>query len=301
MTKGAARHVDCLIIGGGPGGLTAANYLARFRRSVVVVDANESRLKIIPLSRNIPGFPEGVSGPELLKRMRAQAEAFGAELVEGHVTVCEREGESFLVRSSVGQFRAKAVLLASGVDVTPPDMPDLDAAIARGVVRYCPVCDGFEAQSARIAVLGGRSGAIDEAHFLLTYSQDITYVPMPECSVLTDEETDLARSAGIVIEDRPCTGLMFRGEKIEVRYPHGDSNSFDILYPCLGSRPRSELAEQLGARLSDDGALITDSHSSTNIPGLYAVGDVLRGLDQVASACGHAAAAATAIHNRLRR
>lgn len=296
-----ARHVDCLIVGGGPGGLTAATYLARFRRSVVVVDANESRLQIIPLSHNIPGFPEGVSGPELLKRMRAQATAFGAELIEGHVTACESEGASFLVRSSAGQFRAKTVLLASGVDVTPPDMADLDTAIARGVVRYCPVCDGYEAQSARIAVLGGRPGAIDEAHFLLTYSRDITYVPMPGCGALTDEEADRARSAGIVIEYRPCTGLTLRVDQIEIRHPHGDSNSFDIVYPCLGSRPRSQLAEALGARLSPDGALVTDAHSATNISGLYAVGDVLRGLDQVASACGHAAAAATAIHNRLRR
>jgi thioredoxin reductase (NADPH) len=76
------RSVDCLLVGGGPGGLTAATYLARFRRSVAIVDAGESRLQLIPLSRNIPGFPDGVPGRELHARMSAQAKAYGVEIID---------------------------------------------------------------------------------------------------------------------------------------------------------------------------------------------------------------------------
>lgn len=294
------RTIDCLIVGGGPGGLTAATYLARFHRSVVVIDAAASRLQLIPLSRNVPGFPDGVSGPDLQERMRRQAATYGADLIEGQVTSCERIGSDFAVQSSVGAFRAKTMLLATGVDVTGPDMKDIGEAIGRGLIRYCPVCDGYEATGRRIGVLGGRPGSIEEAHFLLTFSRDVTFIPTVGGAELTSEQRTDAEDAGIAIENRPCIGLALRENVIQARFDSGEATNFDVIYPCLGSRPRSELARMLGAAVSDEDELITDAHQATNVDGLYAVGDVLRGLDQVASACGQAAIAATAIHNRLR-
>lgn len=294
------RDVECVIVGGGPGGLTAATYLGRFRRSVVVIDAGESRLNQIPLSRNIPGFPEGVSGHELHTRMRDQAERYGAQLLEGRVTRCEQDDDAFLLESSTGQFRAKAILLATGVEVTSPDMSDLERAIASGLIRYCPVCDGYEAANTRIGVLGGRRRSIEEAHFLRTYSDDVTYVPLGRGGELDRDQAQDARAAGIGIVDASCVGLEAGENTIELLLASGERRVFDTVYPCLGSSPRSALAERLGASLTEQAELITDKHMATNVPGLYAVGDVLHGLDQVASACGQAAIAATAIHNRLR-
>jgi thioredoxin reductase (NADPH) len=295
-----AREVDCVVIGGGPGGLTAATYLGRFHRSVVVIDAGASRLQLIPMARNVPGFPEGVSGPELHARMREQAKVYGADLIEGEVTSCERHATGFVVSASAGQFRARAVVLATGVEVTAPGMTNLEVAIARGLIRYCPVCDGYEATNRRIGVLGRRPGAIAEAHFLRTFSSDVTFIPMAGGPELTAEQLSQAQRTGIAVEARACTGLDMLENAIAVRHASGDASVFDVIYPCLGSRPRSELARMLGADASGEGEIVTDTHLATNIVGLYAVGDVLRGLDQVASACGQAAIAATAIHNRLR-
>jgi thioredoxin reductase (NADPH) len=294
------REVDCLIIGGGPGGLTAATYLGRFRRSTLVIDAGESRLQLIPLARNVPGFPDGAPGKELYERMRTQALRYGADILSGRVTACESDGGAFLARSSVGDVRARTVLVASGVDMKSPEMADLDVAIARGLVRYCPVCDGFEAIGSRIAVLAGRPGSIGEAHFLRTYSNDVTYVPVRSAPTLTDEEAASARRHDITIEPNPCTRLAIRDDAIELELTTGARHAFDIVYPCLGSLPRSAVAQALDAQLSNQAEVMTNSHQATNVEGLYAAGDVVRGLDQIASACGQAAIAATSMHNWLR-
>jgi thioredoxin reductase (NADPH) len=292
--------VDCLIVGGGPAGLTAATYLGRFLRTVVVIDAGESRLKRVPLSRNIPGFPDGVSGEELHARMLKQANTYDGNFLNGRVNQIERDGEGFRVSWTGGPVVARTVLLATGVNVVDPDIACLEAAIQRGVIRYCPICDGFEAAGSRVAVLGARPHSIDEAHFLRTYTRHITFVTLQSGVAPSSEELAKARRAGILVEDRECVGLTLAGDAIRLEFAEGASTAFDVVYPCLGSQPRSELARAIGADLSKDGELLTDKHQQTNVSGLFAAGDVLRGLDQVASACGQAAIAATAIHNRLR-
>ncbi len=197
--------------------------------------------------------------------------------------------------------RARAILFATAiVEVTAPDMPDLHEAVTRGLLRYCPVCDGFEAIDQRIGVLGGREGSIDEAHFLRTFSQDVTYMPVEGAPLLTSAQLDQAQDAGIKIEHRSCVGLKIQGDVLEARFASGEPDYFATVYPCLGTRPRSELAQAFGVSLSDDLELVTDAHQSTSVSGVYAAGDVLKGLDQVSSACGQGAIASVAIHNRLR-
>jgi thioredoxin reductase len=148
--------VDSLIVGGGPAGLTAATYLGRFRRSVVIVDDGDSRLKRIPLSRNIPGFPEGVSGRDMHARLMQQAGRYGARLLSGRVAAIAHEDGLFCAETPAGLLRAKTVLLATGVAVADPEIDGLDDAVRLGLIRYCPICDGFEAGGRRIAVLGAR-------------------------------------------------------------------------------------------------------------------------------------------------
>jgi thioredoxin reductase (NADPH) len=299
-SKRGTTLVDCLVVGAGPAGLTAATYLGRFLREVTVIDAGESRLKRVPLSRNIPGFPDGVAGKELHARMIEQATTYGASLIDGQVHQIGKDGESFQVRWTGGLIVARTVLLATGVHVVDPDVAGLETAIQKGAIRYCPICDGFEAAGSRIAVLGARPHSIDEARFLRTYSDDITFVTLQNAVAPTSEEVAVARRAGIQVEDRACVGLTLDEGKVRLEFAMGDSTIFDVVYPCLGSKPRSELARAVGAALSKDGELLTDKHQRTNVPGLFAAGDVLHGLDQVASACGQAAIAATAMHNLLR-
>src|SRR3954468_13339814 len=131
--------LDCLIVGGGPAGLTAAIYLARFHLDVLVVDGGKSRAAWIPCTRNVSGFPDGIEGAELLRRMREQACKYGAKIETEFVTKLERDGDRVFVATwGSGAARARTVLLATGVtNRRPPMDEELHAdALARGLVRY---------------------------------------------------------------------------------------------------------------------------------------------------------------------
>ncbi|MGD9965548.1 MAG: NAD(P)/FAD-dependent oxidoreductase [Hyphomonadaceae bacterium] len=289
---------DCVIVGGGPAGLTAATYLGRFCRRVLVIDAGESRMKRIPLSRNAPGFPDGVSGAELHDRMLRQASGFGASFKRGRVEALRTSSDRFTVLADGAVESARSVLLATGAQLTEPSVPDLDAALHRGLIRYCPICDGFETRGRRIAVLGGRPGALQEARFLRTFSDRVTYHWMAEASPGKTERQE-AELHGIKVADAPVMSVDI-DVRVRIRLTNGQSESFDVLYPSLGCTPRSQLAQSLHARVSSEGGIEVDAHQRTSVRGLYAAGDVLQGLDQIASACGQAATAATDLHNALR-
>lgn len=293
--------IGCAIVGGGPAGLTAATYLGRFRQRTVVFDDGRSRALIIPRTRNVPGFPDGISGPDLHARMVKQAENYGAEIVREHVTSISKRDGGFFLRCGDRSYRASAIILATGVAVSDPTIENLSRAIAEGVVRYCPVCDGYETQGKRIAVLGAKPASIEEAAFLTTYSTHVTLLPCNKPFDLSEEQRDVAERHGITIETRAPARLSLVDGGIAAEFLDGQTARFDVLYPCLGSRPRSELAIALGAEISPTGGLLVDSRQQTNLPMLYAAGDVLEGLDQIASGCGQAAIAATTIHNHLRQ
>ena len=148
MSSRDDEPLDCLVVGGGPAGLSAAIYLARFRRRFRVIDGGLSRAATIPLSHNHPGFPDGIGGPALLARMRRQAEVYGARIDSGLVEGLERRRGDDTFVAAVGNdgevVRARTVLLATGVMDIEPDLPDVLGAVRRGLVRHCPICDAYE-------------------------------------------------------------------------------------------------------------------------------------------------------------
>ena len=152
------RELDCLIVGGGPAGLTAALYLARFERHSLVVDAGEPRASWIPTSHNVPVFAEGISGRDLLARQREHVRRYGVPVLPGTVTEIGKGPDGFVTRidadGGTREVKARRVLLATGAIDVEPDLPDLPNAVRRGLVRYCPICDGFESRGKRIAVIG---------------------------------------------------------------------------------------------------------------------------------------------------
>jgi thioredoxin reductase (NADPH) len=152
---------DCIIVGGGPAGLTAAIYLARYHLSVSVLDDGTSRAASIPVSHNHAGFPGGINGAELLARMRAQATMYGAEIICRRVTALRRAEEDFIVSFADDAVSARTVLIATGVVNRMPSMPNdkHDEALRRGLIRYCPVCDGFEVTDKRVGIIGQGSKA----------------------------------------------------------------------------------------------------------------------------------------------
>lgn len=289
---------DVLIIGAGPAGLTAANYLARFRRGVLVADGGAPRACWIPVSHNLPGFPHGITGEAILKRMTEQALEFDAAIEPGRVETLAREGEGFVARLNGREVRARAVLLATGVTDHHPDLPGVERAIERAVVRICPICDGYEAIDRAVAVIGKDDTGAREAAFLRTYSERVTLIHLGSADALT-KEAELRRM-GVELVRASIDDVRLEGDRVTALSWAGAFRVFDLVYSALGASPNTDLARGLGARMGDDGRLCVDAHQATSVPGLYAAGDVVRGLNQIAVAGAEAAIAATAIHNTLR-
>lgn len=297
-----AEQLDCIVVGGGPAGLTAAIYLARFRRRFVVIDAGASRAEWIPLCRNYPGFPDGVAGKDLLAHLRAQAERYGAEIREGLVEGLQPLEGGFGVQLKDGaRLEAATVILAAGVVENEPNLPDCVDAVKSGLIRICPICDGYETVGKRVAVMGASDHAAAEALFLRNYSDDVSIILVGDDTTLPPaRERQLAEAAVTVIRT-PIERVMIGDGVIEALCFGGEARRFDTLYSAFGVTPQYGLAEQAGARLDEDARLIVGDHQETSVPGLFAAGDLVRGLNQIAVAAGEAALAATAIHNRLPR
>jgi thioredoxin reductase (NADPH) len=264
-------------------------------------DSGDSRAALIPCTRNLAGFPAGISGKELLERMREQARAFGAIREEKRVEHLARVANGFTIGTDSGTYRARTVLIATGVVNLPP--PEIETALhqealSRGLLRYCPVCDGYEVTDRRVGVIGSGNHGTREAEFLRGYTSDITLVaPLGEHE-LDDECRRRLDEAGVAIVAGPCGGYAIDDERLTLTTGEGRL-AFDSVYPALGLHVRSELAIAAGARTAEDGALVVDDHLETTVPGLFAAGDVVVGLDQISHAMGQAGVAATAIRNHL--
>ena len=294
----APADPEVLVIGAGPAGLAAATYLARFRRRVLVVDAGAPRARWIPVSHNMPGFPNGITGDAILDRMTEQAREYGAVIEAGRVEGLAREGDGFIARLNGRQVRVRAVLLATGVVDHHPDLPGVERAIERSLVRICPICDAYEARGQAIAVIGKDDKGAREAAFLRTYSDRVTLIHVGPPGALT-ERAALQRLDVALIE-APIDTVRIEDDRVSALGWGGRFHAFDTVYSALGTSPNVGLAEALGAAAADDGTLMVDAHQATSVDGLYAAGDVVRGLNQIAVATAEAALAATAIHNRLR-
>ncbi len=291
---------DCLIIGAGPAGLTAAIYLSRFHLDIRVIDDGRSRALWIPESHNHAGFPDGVSGTELLLRMRAQAERYGTRVSTGRVTRLEIGEAGFEAEWGEGVYRARTVLLATGVENRRPSIDEAlhDDALAQGALRYCPVCDGYEVTDKEVAVIGTAGRGVGEATFLRSYTANVTLIAPDGAHALDEADAQKAADYGIALVDGPAhvTGLDNGRIVIDAA---GSRLVFDSVYPALGSNVRSNLAVAIGAQTNDTGCITVDSHQRTTIPGLYAAGDVVIGLDQISHAMGEAGVAATTIRNDI--
>lgn len=294
------RELDCAVIGGGPAGLTAALYLARYRLKVTVFDDGLSRAAAIPFSHNVPGFPEGIRGVDLLSRMRDHVLRYGAQIAKVTVDGVSRTEGNFLVSSQGRQIEARAVLMATGVTDRRRRMPIAlhDAAVGEGLLRYCPICDGYEITDRKIAVIGAGSHAYSEAVFLRSFTRDLSLVSQDGGFNFSKREHERLIQLGVQLVPGKLIEISPRGSSIRITGV-GGTLDFDAAYPALGCDKRSGLAKMVGAELLADGCIKVDEHQRSSIAGLYAAGDTVAALNQISSAVGHAAIAATAIRNDL--
>jgi thioredoxin reductase (NADPH) len=292
---------DCVVIGGGPAGLTAAVYLARFRRRVVLFDTGASRSKLIPRSYNCAGFAEGISGHDLLLSLTRQLARYDLAPLSEEVLVLGRDEEGLQVRTATGAISTAAVLIATGIRDLHPPIADHDEAVREGLLRYCPICDGYDVQDQSVCVIGPLRQAAPKARFLRTFARSIVVASTDEA-----EPPDSDRLAGelahlniAVRRAQPGAPLQRQRGRIAVPLADGGLQSFDTVYPAMGATKGSGLARALGAAIDGEGCLVVDDHNRATVAGLYAAGDVVSDLHQISVALGHAAVAATAIHNDL--
>ena len=292
--------LDCLIIGAGPGGLTAAIYLRRFHRDIMIIDKGESRLSLIPVSHNYPGFAEGVHGATLLKTLKTQLDKLDCSVSVGEVISVARDGRGFIADWDGGRVQARKVIMATGiVDIGLPT-ENWHAAIRNGAVRLCPICDGYDVTDRNIGVVCGQENRVQHARFMRTFSADITLMLPADAPPLAQDEREALEEAGVNWLESPALDVT----TVDARTPlvhtaDGAQHAFDVLYPMMGERARSSLAVQLGARVGDCGDLVVDRYQRTSVDGLYAVGDVVVGVNQISVSTGQAAVAATDVHNAL--
>ncbi|HYE00930.1 MAG TPA: NAD(P)/FAD-dependent oxidoreductase [Alphaproteobacteria bacterium] len=299
----AEPALDCLVIGGGPAGVTAAIYLARFRRRFYVFDGGNSRADWIPTSHNHAGFPEGIHGRDLRMLMRRQAEKYGAQVLSRNIATLERGEDGFFTATTQQEerFTAATVLLATGVVDIEPELPDVFGAVQRGLIRHCGICDAYEIINHRVAVLGRGKRALAEAEFLRHYTPHITVLTQGQPMELDDNDRRKLADLGIEAVETPIARVVQEGDRIAALELHGGArHDFDTVYSALGTTMRNGLAKTVGAKTSEVGCILVDHHMRTDVPGCFAAGDIVPGLNQISTAMGQAAIAATTIHNMLR-
>jgi len=292
------QSVDCLIVGAGPAGLTAAIYLARFRRNVIVADGGQSRTALIPVSHNYPGFPDGISGKDLLSRLREQAIKYGVKIISGSVTHLEMQHDLFIGTLNKELIFSKKVLLATGVQDDHPDIKNWSDAVSKGTVRLCPICDGYDVTDQRIGLISKSSSSLGHSRFLRTFSKNITLFCSPSATELTDEARHQLGVVDVIVSDEVIENILVT-EKPTIKSKSGKEYIFDTLYVMLGETKGNSLTTQLGALFKPTGQLMLNEHQQTSVDGLYAAGDLVNSLHQVSVATGNAAIAATDIHNKL--
>ncbi|MEO8115611.1 MAG: NAD(P)/FAD-dependent oxidoreductase, partial [Phenylobacterium sp.] len=261
------------MIGAGPAGLTAAVYLARFRRNFRVIDGGASRAAWIPMSHNHPGFPEGIRGRTLLARLRRQAERYSARIETGTVSDLRAKGGAFRLALEGQPLRARKVILATGVVDNEPAIPGVEDAVLNGLIRICPICDGFEVIGETVGVIGRDALGAREALFLTTYSHDVSLIHVGPAKALPRKERAQLAKAGIEVIETSLDRVVLDRRRIAALCFAGSApRAFDTLYSALGVTPRTGLAVDAGARLDDGGRLYVNEHRETSVPGLYAAG-----------------------------
>jgi thioredoxin reductase (NADPH) len=295
------EHLDCLVIGGGPAGLTAGIYFGRFLRSAVIVDGGWSRAEWITDSRNQSGYTEAVNGHALLERMRGQAISFGSVLKSAYIDeLLMRDDGIFIAKTARAEYASRTVLLATGVVENKPPVPHFADAVKRGLIRTCAICQGYESRGEAIAVLGDGEHAAHEVLFIRTYTNKLSLLLTSPVESLSAKTRSALDAVGIKAVHVGAGTVHIEAHGVtSVSGEDGRTHRFDAIFTAFGTVAQTALADCLGARADGNGRLTVNEHQETSVPGLYAAGDVVRGLNQISVAYGEAAIAATAIHNSL--
>jgi thioredoxin reductase (NADPH) len=293
---------NVIIIGSGPAGYTAAVYAARARVDPLVVEGVQFGGALMTTTdvENFPGFPEGILGPDLMDNMRKQAERFGAELLTDDATAVDLGGDIKTVRVGEREYRARAVILATGSDWRRLGVPGEAELLGRGV-SSCATCDGFFFRDQHVAVVGGGDSAMEEATFLTKFAETVTIIHRrdefrasrimaeralanPKINVLWNTVVE-----EILGDDGVVSGVRVRD------VPTGQVRTVELtgVFVAIGHDPRNELFKDQVA-MDENGYVVVDTPTTrTSLPGVFACGDLVDdNYRQAITAAGTGSAAA---------
>lgn len=273
-----------VIIGTGPAGLTAAIYLARANLNPLIIEGPQpgGQLTTTTEVENFPGFPEGIMGPELMDNMRKQAERFGAEFRTGWVNSVELNGRPFkLDVEGMGQFETETLIISTGATAKYLGIPGEQDNVGRGV-STCATCDGFFFRGKEIVVVGGGDSALEEASFLTRFASKVTLVhrrtelrgsKIMQDRVRSNEKVEWALNrtpVEVVADERGVKGLKVLNNET------GEEELIEAsgVFVAIGHHPNTGF---LGGQITTDAngyIMVQPGTSETNIPGVFACGDV---------------------------
>ena len=301
------KHTPLLILGAGPAGLAAALYAARADLQPVVLTGPElgGQVAITYMVENYPGFPEGVEGPDLVARFKEQAEKFGAQLVLDTATAVDFSQRPFRIQTTKTEYTADTVIIATGATAKQLEVPGEEEFIGTGV-SYCATCDGHFFKGMDVMVVGGGDSALEEALFLTRYANTVTVVHRRDALRAGPLLQKRARSHPKIrfLLESVVTDILGDDVVESVRLRHvssGETSELPVsgVFIFIGHHPNTDLFEdqlELDAR----GYVITDKHMRTNIPGVFAAGEVADSrYRQVITSAGMGAAAAMEVTHYL--
>ncbi len=277
INTNTANEAEVLVVGGGPAGLSAALYLARFDRSVIVFDAGQGRSTWHQRNHNYLGFPGGVAARDLRELGRQQLGEYPqVTCVDHKVTDVRKERDWFVASGQAGEWRGRAIIVATGVIDHYPHFDGWDEYVGRSMF-WCITCDGYACKDERVVVIGNQNATTSEAMQLRRFTDKLTVMTNSSDCYIDEEYQRRLDAAGIpLIHDKIGAVLGEGGYFQEIRTDGGRTIELDQLFAVQGQTPQTDLVEGLGLELSEHGYITVDTEQKTNVPGVYAAGDVTR-------------------------
>jgi thioredoxin reductase (NADPH) len=280
--------LDAIIIGGGPAGISAAIYLKRFKLDVLVLMKDYGSLEKTDHIENYYGFPEPMTGVQIVENGLSQARRLGVEIKNEEVLAIDNAG-TFTVKTANGEYPAKTVVLATGSARANLQIPGFSAFVGKGI-SYCAICDGFLYRKKAIALLGEGDFMSEELEILRNFTPNLT--------VFTHGKTLTAQVENVTVVQEPI--LRLEGdEKLRTIVTASGSFPVDALFVAVGTASATDFALRMGAFI-ENRAIVVDSQFMTNIPGLFAAGDCVGGLSQIAKAVSDGAQASLFVNKYVR-